>query len=79
VEKTGLHTSSIVIDRYSNFGNTCTYLSKEFARVLGPGQIVTCVNRSSEKPLKDLTIENLRSGKYAGTAVIVLYKLPTKT
>ena len=34
-----LHTSSIVIDRYSNFGNT--YLSKEFARVLGPGQIVT--------------------------------------
>jgi hypothetical protein len=33
-----LHTSSIVIDRYSNFGNT--YLSKEFARVLGPGQIV---------------------------------------
>jgi hypothetical protein len=26
-----LHTSSIVIDRYSNFGNT--YLSKEFARV----------------------------------------------
>ena len=33
------YTSSIVIDRYSNFGNT--YLSKEFARVLGPGQIVT--------------------------------------
>ena len=31
--------SSIVIDRYSNFGNT--YLSKEFARVLGTGQIVT--------------------------------------
>ena len=34
-----LHTSSIVIDRYSNFGNT--YLSKEFARVLIPGQTVT--------------------------------------
>jgi hypothetical protein len=34
-----LHTSSMVIDRYSNFGNT--YLSKEFARVLGTGQIVT--------------------------------------
>ena len=30
---------SIVIDRYSNFGNT--YLSKEFARVLEPGQTVT--------------------------------------
>jgi len=30
--------SSIVIDRYSNFENT--YLSKQFARVLGPGQIV---------------------------------------
>ena len=30
-----LHTSSIVIDRYSNFGNT--YLSKEFARVVGTG------------------------------------------
>jgi len=27
-----LHTSSFVIDRYSNFGNT--YLSKEFARIL---------------------------------------------
>jgi hypothetical protein len=38
-EVTNLHTSSIVIYRYSNFGNT--YLSKEFARVLGPGQIVT--------------------------------------
>ena len=34
-----LHTSSIVIDRYSNFGNP--YLSKEFTRVLVPGQIVT--------------------------------------
>jgi hypothetical protein len=34
-----LHTSSIVINRDSNFGNT--YLSKEFAHVLGPGQIVT--------------------------------------
>ena len=33
-----LHTSSIFIDRYSNFGNT--NLSKEFARVLGPGQII---------------------------------------
>jgi hypothetical protein len=35
---TQLRTSSIVIDRYSNFGNA--YLSKEFARVLDPGQIV---------------------------------------
>jgi hypothetical protein len=31
---TQLHTSSIVSDRYSNFGNT--YLSKEFARVFRP-------------------------------------------
>ena len=29
-----LHTSSIVIDRYSNFG--ITYLSKEFERVIRP-------------------------------------------
>jgi hypothetical protein len=32
---TTIYTSSIVIDGYSNFGNT--YLSKEFARVLGQG------------------------------------------
>ena len=50
VEKTGLHTSSIVIDRYSNFGNTCTYLSKEFARVLGPGQIVTSLENLGTVP-----------------------------
>jgi hypothetical protein len=37
--KITIQTNSIVIDRYSHFGNT--YLSKEFARVLGPGQIVT--------------------------------------
>jgi hypothetical protein len=37
-----LHTSSIVIDRYSNFGNP--YLSKEFTRVLVPGQIVTSLS-----------------------------------
>jgi hypothetical protein len=41
-----LHTSSIVIDRYSNFGNT--YLSKEFARVLGPGQIVMSVEHLAQ-------------------------------
>jgi hypothetical protein len=33
-----LHTSSIVIDRCSNFGNT--YLSEEFAHFLGPEQII---------------------------------------
>ena len=41
-----LHTSSIVIDRYSNFGNT--YLSKEFASVLGPGQIVTSLEHLAQ-------------------------------
>jgi hypothetical protein len=41
-----LHTSSIVIDRYSNFGNT--YLSKEFARVLGTGQIVTSLEHLAQ-------------------------------
>jgi hypothetical protein len=41
-----LHTSSIVIDRYSNFGNT--YLSKEFARVLVPGQIVTSLEHLAQ-------------------------------
>jgi hypothetical protein len=46
---------------------------------LGTQTFRKCVNSSSERPLKDLTIENLRSGKYAGTAVIVLYKLPAKT
>ena len=50
VEKTGLHTSSIVIDRHSNFGNTCTYLSKEFARVLGTGQIVTSLENLGTVP-----------------------------
>ena len=41
-----LQTSSIVIDRYSNFGNT--YLSKEFARFLGPGQIVTLLEHLAQ-------------------------------
>ena len=41
-----LHTSSIVIDRYSNFGNT--YLSKEFAHVLGTGQIVTSLEHLAQ-------------------------------
>jgi hypothetical protein len=41
-----LHTSSIVIDRYSNFGNT--YLSKEFARVLGSEQIVTSLEHLAQ-------------------------------
>jgi hypothetical protein len=41
-----LHTSSIVIDRYSNFGNT--YLSKEFARILGQGQIVTSLEHLAQ-------------------------------
>jgi len=41
-----LHTSYIVIDRYSNFGNT--YLSREFARVLGPGQIVTSLEHLAQ-------------------------------
>jgi hypothetical protein len=41
-----LHTSSIVIDRYSNFGNT--YLSKEFARILGPRQIVTSLEHLAQ-------------------------------
>ena len=42
-----LHTSYIVIDRYSNFGNI--YLSKEFARVLGPGvQIVTSLEHLAQ-------------------------------
>ena len=50
VENTGLHTSSIVIDKYSNFGNTCTYLSKEFTRVLGPGQIVTSLEHLGTVP-----------------------------
>jgi hypothetical protein len=36
------------IDRYSNFGNT--YLSKEFARVLGPGQIVTSLEHLGTVP-----------------------------
>ena len=43
-----IHTSSIVIDRYSNFGNT--YLSKEFARVLDPGQIVTSLEHLGTVP-----------------------------
>jgi hypothetical protein len=41
-----LYTSSIVIDRYSNFGNT--YLLKEFVRVLGPGQIVTSLEHLAQ-------------------------------
>jgi hypothetical protein len=41
-----LHTSSNVIDWYSNFGNI--YLSKEFARVLGPGQIVTSLEHLAQ-------------------------------
>jgi hypothetical protein len=43
-----LHTNSIVIDRYSNFGNT--YLSKEFARVLVPGQRVTSLEHLGTVP-----------------------------
>jgi len=50
VEKTRLHTSTIVIDWYSNFGNTCTNFSKEFARVLGPGQIVTSLEHLDTVP-----------------------------
>ena len=46
--KLSLHTSSIVIDRYSNFGNT--YLSKEFTNVLGPGQIVTSLEHLGTVP-----------------------------
>ena len=45
-EEVRLHTSSIVIVRYSNFGNT--YLSKEFARVLGRGQIVTSLEHLAQ-------------------------------
>jgi hypothetical protein len=45
---TTIYTSSIVIDGYSNFGNT--YLSKEFARVLGPGQIVTSLEHLDTVP-----------------------------
>ena len=41
-----IHASSIVINRYSNFGNT--YLSKECARVLGPGQIVTSLEHLAQ-------------------------------
>ena len=41
-----LHTSSNVIDWYSNFGNI--YLSKEFPRVLGPGQIVTSLEHLAQ-------------------------------
>jgi hypothetical protein len=43
-----LHTSSIVIDRYSNFGNI--YVSKEFARVLGPGQRGTSLEHLGTVP-----------------------------
>ena len=43
-----IYTGSIVIDGYSNFGNT--YLSKEFARVLGPGQIVTSLEHLGTVP-----------------------------
>jgi hypothetical protein len=45
---TTIYTSSIAIDRYSNFGNT--YLSKEFARVLGPGQIVMSLEHLGTVP-----------------------------
>ena len=45
---TTIYTSSIVIDGYSNLGNT--YLSKEFARVLGPGQIVTSLEHLGTVP-----------------------------
>jgi hypothetical protein len=41
-----LHTSSIVIDRYSNFGNT--YLSEEFAHFFGPEQIVTSLEHLAQ-------------------------------
>jgi hypothetical protein len=50
-----LQTSSIVIDRYSNFGNT--YLSKEFARVLGPGQIVTSLEHLAQ--CRDVQVTSL--------------------
>jgi hypothetical protein len=43
-----LHTSYTVIDRYLNFGNT--YLSKEFARVLFPGQRVTSLEHLGTVP-----------------------------
>jgi hypothetical protein len=50
-----VHTSSIVIDRYSNFGNT--YWSKEFARVLGPGQIVTSLEHLAQ--CRDVQVTSL--------------------
>jgi hypothetical protein len=49
-----------VHDRYSNFGNT--YLSKEFARVLGPGQIVTSLEHLGTVPgvqARELEILNI--------------------
>ena len=50
-----VHTSSIVIDRYSNFGNT--YLSKEIARILGPGQIVTSLEHLTQ--CRDVQVTSL--------------------
>ena len=63
-----VHTSSIVIDRYSNFGNT--YLSKEFARVLGSGQIVTSLEHLAQ--CRGVQVTTMRSGPKTRANVAIL-------
>jgi hypothetical protein len=61
-----LHSSSIVIGRYSNFGNT--YLSKEFARVLGLGQIVTSLEHLAE--CRGVQVTTMWSGSNTRAAIL---------
>ena len=61
-----LQTSSIVIDRYSNFGNT--HLSKEFARVLGPGQIVTSLEHLAQ--CQGVQVTTMCSGPNTRAAIL---------
>ena len=61
-----LHLSSIVIDRYSNFGNT--YLSKEFARVLGTGQIVTSLEHLTQ--CRGVQVTTMWSGPNTRAAIL---------